>query len=283
MGKHRPTSPDQPITVQQILSPDPPQDETPTARIRRVSPWATGALVMGVVGSSVAPAAVADEADTQRIPVVQALPALPELTPEQATERLSQLAASRSHRDAERTHAAEVQAAAEAAASEAEAKRLAEVAATVKEAAARDSSAPEPPQAAREATTTAGEAPAVTGKARITNSAGPVSSRAQAAADAVLSNVPGTAGITLGGTRGSAVDPAGHPSGNAIDYMIGTNSALGDAIVAYHLANWSALGVDYIIWEQRILTSPGGAWERMEDRGDTTANHYDHPHVNYLP
>ena len=105
--------------------------------------------------------------------------------------------------------------------------------------------------------------------------------QAQAAANAVVSNVPGTDGITIGGTRSSAADPHGHPSGLALDYMVGPNAALGDEIVAYHLAHWDELGVEYIIWQQRMLSSPGGSWTRMENRGSPTANHMDHPHVNY--
>ena len=117
--------------------------------------------------------------------------------------------------------------------------------------------------------------------AHITNTAGAIKPQAQAAADAVVSNVPGAGSITLGGTRASAVDPGGHPSGLAVDYMVLKDAALGDAIVAYHLAHWDELGVDYIIWEQRILTSPTGSWKQMEDRGGITANHMDHVHVNY--
>jgi hypothetical protein len=121
------------------------------------------------------------------------------------------------------------------------------------------------------------------GAAQISNSAGPVSARAQAAADAVVANVPGAALITMGGTRGSAQDPNGHPSGNAIDYMVGGDTALGDAIFAYHMQNWEALGVQYIIWKQTYYDSPSSGGSFMEDRGSGTANHYDHPHVNYHP
>ncbi len=103
----------------------------------------------------------------------------------------------------------------------------------------------------------------------------------QAAADAVVSNVPGAAGIRLLGTRASAADPGGHPSGLAVDYMVMRDTALGNAIVAYHVANWDSLGVEYVIWQQRILTSPTGVWKAMADRGSATANHMDHPHVNY--
>jgi hypothetical protein len=124
-------------------------------------------------------------------------------------------------------------------------------------------------------------APAPAVAAHITNSAGAVQPRAQAAADAVVAAVPGVAGITIGGTRASAVDPHGHPSGLALDYMVGSDAALGDAIVAHHVAHWDELGVEYVIWQQRILTSPTGTWKAMADRGSATANHMDHPHVNY--
>ena len=60
-----------------------------------------------------------------------------------------------------------------------------------------------------------------------------------------------------------------------------SDAALGDAIVEYHKAHWGALGVEYIIWQQRMLSSPGGSWKPMSDRGSPTANHMDHPHVNY--
>jgi hypothetical protein len=60
-----------------------------------------------------------------------------------------------------------------------------------------------------------------------------------------------------------------------------SNSALGNAVVQYHIAHWNELGVEYIIYKQRILTSPTGAWKAMEDRGSATANHMDHVHVNY--
>jgi LysM repeat protein len=120
-----------------------------------------------------------------------------------------------------------------------------------------------------------------TAAAHISNSAGNVKPQAQAAANAVVTNVPGVAGITIGGTRTSAVDPKGHPSGLALDYMVGSNAGLGDAVVRYHLAHWNELGVGYIIWQQKILTSPTGSWTQMEDRGSPTANHRDHVHVNY--
>jgi hypothetical protein len=198
---------------------------------------------------------------------------------------LEQLAASRSERDAEQAAAGASQAQAEQAAlaakAEAEAKAAAEAAAAAEAKAAAEraaqaaGAAPGSPAAAAAAAGTTASA-----VAKINNSAGAVRPQAQAAANAVVSNVPGAAGMTIGGTRASAADPGGHPSGLALDYMC--NVALGDAIVAYHIAHWSELGVEYIIWQQRMLSSPGGAWKMMENRGSPTANHMDHVHVNYL-
>ena len=117
--------------------------------------------------------------------------------------------------------------------------------------------------------------------ASITNSAGDVAAHVRAAANRVVSEVPGADSITIGGTRASATDPNGHPSGLALDYMVMSDAALGDAIAEYHIAHWDELGVEYVIWQQRILTSPDGVWKAMADRGGATANHMDHPHVNY--
>ena len=117
--------------------------------------------------------------------------------------------------------------------------------------------------------------------AKISNSSGPIKAVAQNAANAVVTNVPGAAGITLGGTRASAADPGGHPSGLALDYMVMSDQALGNAIVQYHVAHWDELGVDYLIYRQRMLSSPDGSWSSMEDRGSPTANHMDHVHVSF--
>ena len=135
--------------------------------------------------------------------------------------------------------------------------------------------------AAAPAPAAAAPAAAPSATARISNSAGDVTSQAQAAANRVVSEVPGAGSITIGGTRASAVDPNGHPSGRALDYMVLSDAALGDAIAEYHIAHWDELGVEYVIWQQKILTSPDGVWKAMADRGSATANHMDHVHVNY--
>jgi len=93
---------------------------------------------------------------------------------------------------------------------------------------------------------------------------------------------------TVGGYRESATDPHGHPAGLAADFMVPltpAGKAQGDALVAYAQAHARELGIDYIIWYQRIwsVARADEGWRRMEDRGSATANHMDHPHINVLP
>lgn len=236
-----------------LLSGEPAANATPD------SPSVAVAAALGIDGSGI-------EAPAMEEPVL-----------------LDQLAASRSERDAEQAAAAASQAQAEEAAAAAKAAAEAKAA---EEAAAAAAAAQAAEQAAAAQASAAAAAPAAPAAsvaasvvAKISNSAGPVKAVAQNAANAVVSNVPGAAGMTIGGTRASAADPGGHPSGLALDYMC--SSSLGDAIAEYHIAHWDELGVEYIIWKQRMLSSPGGSWKPMENRGSPTANHMDHVHVNY--
>lgn len=68
-----------------------------------------------------------------------------------------------------------------------------------------------------------------------------------------------------------------HPRGLAVDLM--TRGEKGDRIAECALDNQEELGVEYVIWKQRI--NYGDGWERMEDRGGITENHYDHVHVSF--
>ncbi len=68
-----------------------------------------------------------------------------------------------------------------------------------------------------------------------------------------------------------------HPRGLAVDLM--ARGEKGDRIAKCALANKEALGIDYVIWKQRV--NYGDGWERMEDRGGITENHYDHVHVSF--
>ncbi|SES79442.1 hypothetical protein [Geodermatophilus poikilotrophus] len=254
-----------------------------------------GAVLAGaVIGPE--PAAQAEAAPSETVSIARELGLTARSGPVDVTSELQplqDLAATRSTREAAETAAQQVQAAADqavldrqkaeaeaAAKAEAEAKAAAEAAAASTAAAAGRAAPAQAGEAAPAAAAPRAAAAAGT-VATIKNSSGPVAAVVQAAADAVVSNVPGADSITLGGTRPSAADPGGHPSGLALDYMVMSDAALGDAIVEYHIAHWDELGVDYIIWQQRMLSSPNGSWKAMADRGGATANHMDHPHVNY--
>jgi hypothetical protein len=195
-------------------------------------------------------------------------------------DRLQELTASRGTREAQQTTAQQQQQAADQAELDRQkAEAVAQAAASA--AAAASSAAAAEQQASSAAAGQQASGTAVTETAHITDSAGPIKAQVQAAANQVVSNVPGADAITLGGTRASATDPGGHPSGKALDYMVLGDTALGNAIVQYHIDHWDELGVEYIIYRQRILQSPNGSWSTMADRGSPTANHMDHVHVNY--
>ena len=76
-----------------------------------------------------------------------------------------------------------------------------------------------------------------------------------------------------------AGDPGDHGKGLALDVMVYSDTALGDQVAEYVLANQAEFGVSYVIWQQRI--NFGDGWQYMEDRGSPTANHMDHPHISF--
>lgn len=74
-----------------------------------------------------------------------------------------------------------------------------------------------------------------------------------------------------------------HPQGLALDVMIPNflspqGIALGNGIRDFLLRNAKVLGIDHVIWRQRIYY-PSGTSEVMENRGGLTANHFDHIHL----
>jgi hypothetical protein len=73
-----------------------------------------------------------------------------------------------------------------------------------------------------------------------------------------------------------------HSDGHAIDIMVYSDSSTGQAVADWVRANASTLHVDEVIWAQHIWTTQRSSegWRMMEDRGSTTANHYDHVHVH---
>ncbi|MBB4943949.1 hypothetical protein FHR32_008350 [Streptosporangium album] len=79
-----------------------------------------------------------------------------------------------------------------------------------------------------------------------------------------------------------------HPLGRACDFMLSAGggmptaaeTARGHEIAAWAIKNARRLGIMYIIFRQRIWHVRTGAWRMMSDRGGTTANHFDHPHIS---
>ena len=74
-----------------------------------------------------------------------------------------------------------------------------------------------------------------------------------------------------------------HGSGRALDFMV-RDHAGGQWIRNYMWANRKRLRLTHVIWEQHItstVVSPG-AVRKMKDRGNPTANHFDHVHALFF-
>jgi hypothetical protein len=100
-----------------------------------------------------------------------------------------------------------------------------------------------------------------------------VSPNVVAVHEAVCANFPE---ITSYGTFRSDGE---HAEGLAIDIMVSGDR--GWQVAEFVRAHYSELGVSYIMYSQRIWSVDRGSegWRYVEDRGSTTANHYDHVHV----
>ncbi|MCA1806422.1 MAG: hypothetical protein LC687_00950 [Actinobacteria bacterium] len=75
-----------------------------------------------------------------------------------------------------------------------------------------------------------------------------------------------------------------HSTGRALDLMV-RNKDAGDFLRNYVWKNRKRLRLQHVIWWQAItstVTRPGVV-RRMSDRGNSTANHKDHPHILVLP
>jgi hypothetical protein len=90
---------------------------------------------------------------------------------------------------------------------------------------------------------------------------------------AVCANFPEI--TTYGTFRGDGE----HAQGIAVDIMV--SGSRGWEVAEFVRANYAELGVNYVIYSQSIWSVDRSAegWRGMEDRGSTTANHYDHVHV----
>ncbi|MGT2666800.1 LysM peptidoglycan-binding domain-containing protein [Streptococcus rifensis] len=84
-------------------------------------------------------------------------------------------------------------------------------------------------------------------------------------------------------------DSGDHGKGLAVDFIVSSNSALGDQVADYAVNNMGAKNISYIIWKQRFYSpydsiyGPAYTWNLMPDRGNITENHYDHVHVSFNP
>lgn len=78
------------------------------------------------------------------------------------------------------------------------------------------------------------------------------------------------------GSREGASD---HPIGLALDFM----TRNGDGLATYARANATRFGIKYVIWKQHIwsVNRDSEGWRPMENRGNDTANHFDHVHVSF--
>ena len=100
-----------------------------------------------------------------------------------------------------------------------------------------------------------------------------VSPNIAAVHEAVCANFPEI--TTYGTFRGDGE----HAEGIAVDIMVSGDR--GWQVAEFVRANYSELGVNYVIHAQNIwsVDRASEGWRFMEDRGSTTANHYDHVHV----
>ena len=100
-----------------------------------------------------------------------------------------------------------------------------------------------------------------------------VSSHIVAIHNAVCANFPEIS------TYGTFRSDGEHSQGIAVDIMV--SGSRGWEIAEFIRANYAALGVNYLIYEQKIwsVDRSGEGWRGMSNRGSATANHFDHVHV----
>lgn len=88
------------------------------------------------------------------------------------------------------------------------------------------------------------------------------------------------------GGIGDRSGPSDHPSGYAIDVMVGTNKEHGDQIADFFYHNREVLRVKYIIWYEKIASSKENWKWRPYTRyasqpSNDTLQHRDHPHISF--
>lgn len=108
--------------------------------------------------------------------------------------------------------------------------------------------------------------------------------------DTVLAKFPGRIKNVYCIRENCSCQTSDHCCGGAIDFMCsdsgGAATLSGIEIAEWIMNNANAQNVKYIIFGQRIWQSTEAVtgwskWRGMDDRGDMTANHWDHVHVSY--
>jgi hypothetical protein len=81
--------------------------------------------------------------------------------------------------------------------------------------------------------------------------------------------------------------PSDHPTGHAVDVMIPSWDSPAGADLGWRIARWVKdrhrdYGITYMIFRQQIwsVDRDDEGWRWMADRGDSSANHYDHIHIS---
>lgn len=111
-------------------------------------------------------------------------------------------------------------------------------------------------------------------------------SRTQAHVRSVAEAVGGMFNVpTVLGYGQRSTPNSDHPKGLALDFMVGTDSGMGQSVANELQRNAAAYSVTYLIWRQHIwsVERRSEGWRLMEDRGGVTANHYDHVHASFGP
>ena len=79
----------------------------------------------------------------------------------------------------------------------------------------------------------------------------------------------------VGGVRPDPIPD--HPTGHALDIMVGSNQALGQRICDDMLAQFDRFHIRYLIYRETYRRPGVARW--MVNRGSPTANHFDHVHL----